>query len=233
MKLIKKVLLKFSGEAFGDKGGPILAERVKTVATEIKNLRAKGVRVAVVCGGGNISRWKDARGKNIDRVAVDYKGMKGTFKNVTALEKTLKTLGIKTSVFASFALAGEYPAFSYPVVKKAWDKGNVIIFAGGTGYPFFSTDMSAVLYSLILNVDLFIKATKVDGVYTSDPKKHPSAKKFEKISSREIVLKNLAVIDSPAICLAGDNNLPIKILQWESGAILKVIKGGKSGTIIG
>jgi len=232
MLTYKKILIKFSGEAFGDKGGAIQVSRVNTVVAEIKALRDLGVKVGIVCGGGNISRWKDNADKNADRVTVDYKGMKGTLTNVIALEKALKKAKVKVSVSASFALAGKYPAFDYKKVKKNWDKGEVIIFAGGTGYPFFSTDMSAVLYSLILQADLFIKATKVDGVYSADPTKTKNAKKFATIPYQRILEKNLAIIDGPAVCLARDNNLKIKVIKWELGNVVKTVQGKSSGTII-
>ena len=162
MKKNKKILVKFSGEAFGKKGGRLEPVKVFSVANEIKALKGAGVKTAVVCGGGNVSRWKDIR--TGDRVAVDLKGMKGTLKNVEALAKALKELKVPVQVYASFSLKSKYPHFNHQRARKDWQRGKTLIFAGGTGHPFFTTDTAAILRALEIKAEVFIKATKVDGL---------------------------------------------------------------------
>jgi len=226
----KKVLIKFSGESFGLKHKAVDLKRVQKIVDEIKKLRRAGVRAAIVCGGGNISRWKDV--KTGDRVEVDYRGIKGTLKNVRPLEKLLKKARIPTRVYTSFIIKSNYPNFEYKKVKKDWQSGKVLIFAGGTGHPFFTTDMAAILRSLEMDVDLFVKATKVDGVYTADPLKNPRAKKINKISYKKIIEKELKIIDSSAVCLAWENRLPVRIVKWEAGSIVKAAQGNNLGSLI-
>ena len=226
----KSVLIKFSGESFGEKGKSVEAKRVQRIVEEIKQLVKAKVRVAIVCGGGNTSRWKDV--KKGDRVEVDYQGIRGTLKNVYPLDKLFKKAKVPVQVYTSFIIRSKYPNFEYAAVKKDWQKGKVLIFAGGTGHPFFTTDMAAVLRALEVNVDLFIKATKVDGIYTADPVKNSKAKKIKNISYQKIITDQLRIIDSTATCLAWENLLPIRIVKWEEGSIVRTVEGKDVGSII-
>ena len=226
----KNILIKFSGESFGKIGQKVDLKKVQKIVDEVKLLRKAKIKVAVVCGGGNVSRWKDVR--KGDRIEVDIKGMKGTLKNVYPLEKLLKKSRIPVQVYTSFSIKSKYPNFKYSSVKKDWQKGKIIIFAGGTGHPFFTTDTAAILRSLEVQADLFIKATKVDGVYTADPKKNSSAKKIKKISYKKIIENQLKIIDATAVCLAWENNLPIAVIKWEEGNVVKVVGGKSIGSLI-
>jgi uridylate kinase len=226
----KKVLIKFSGESFGAKGGRIDPVRVKKIVGELAGLRRAGVKIAIVCGGGNVSRWKDR--KKGDRVAVDLEGIKGTLKNVRPLESALKKAGLPVKVYTSFALKTKYPVFNYPRVKQDFLAGKILIFAGGTGHPFFTTDTAAILRALEIGAEVFIKATKVEGIYTADPFKNPRAKKISSLSYKKFIEQNLKVIDPTAVALAWDNSLPIRIVKWEEGNVLKLIKGEKIGSVI-
>ena len=230
MKKYKKILVKFSGESFGEKGKRLEPGKVQSIVSEIKSLRSARVKVAVVCGGGNVSRWKDTQ--KGDRVEVDLKGMKGTLKNVEALEKELKKAKVPVQVYASFSLKSNHPHFNYQRVKKDWQRGKVLIFAGGTGHPFFTTDTASILRALEIGAEVFIKATKVEGIYTADPMKNKRAKKIKELPYQKYLEKNLKVIDTTAVSLARENNLPIRIVKWQSGNILKLVKGGSIGSLI-
>ncbi|MBU1036592.1 uridine monophosphate kinase [Patescibacteria group bacterium] len=226
----KKVLIKFSGESFGKRKQKIDYLKVQPIVQEIKLLRKAKVLVAVVCGGGNVSRWRDVKKGN--RVAVDYRGMKGTLANAIFLEKLLKKARVPVQLYTSFAIKSKYPHFEYSKTQKDLKQGKVLIFAGGTGYPFFTTDTVAVLYSLIIGADLFIKATKVDGVFSADPFKHPTAKRFTRISTKEYLKKKLKVVDQFAIYLAQENKLLIKVIKWQAGAVIDSGSGKTKGTTI-
>ncbi len=224
------ILIKFSGESFGKVGKPVNNMQVQVIASEIKELVKANVTIAIVCGGGNVSRWKDV--KHGDRVSVDLKGMKGTLKNVIALEKALKSRKIITQVFTSFSLNSKYPKYEHNKVKQALKDKKVLIFAGGTGHPFFTTDTASILRALEIKAQVFIKATKVDGIYNADPLKNVKAKKISKISYKQIIEKELKIIDAVAVCLAWENKLPIRVIKWQVGNLVKLIKGQNIGSII-
>jgi len=226
----KKILIKFSGEAFGNKGQGVDLKKVQQIVDEIKVLKKKGINVGIVCGGGNVIRGREV--KKSARLMTHYKGMQATLINVKPLEKLFKKEKISTSVFASFSLKSNYPVFNQLKVNKDWKAGKVIIFAGGTGHPFFTTDTGAVLRALQLEADLFIKATKVDGIYDSDPQKNKKAKKIEKINYRKYIESDLQILDSMAICMAWNNNLPIRVLKWEEGSIIKLLNNKNIGSLI-
>ena len=230
MKKYKKILVKFSGESFGEKGKRLEPGKVQSIVSEIKSLRSARVKVAVVCGGGNVSRWKDTQ--KGDRVEVDLKGMKGTLKNVEALAKALKELKVPVQVYASFSLKSKYPHYNHQRARKDWQLGKTLIFAGGTGHPFFTTDTAAILRALEIKAEVFIKATKVDGLYTADPLKDRQARKIGRLSYQKYLELDLKVIDSTAISLARENRLPVRIAKWQPGNILKLAGGKASGSII-
>lgn len=226
----KKILIKFSGESFGEIGKGVDLKRVQKIVEEIKQLVEAKVKVAIVCGGGNISRWKDI--KRGDRVEVDYTGLKGTMKNVYPLERLLKRARIPTQVYTSFIIKSKFPNFKYQKVKKDWQQGKVLIFAGGTGHPYFTTDMAAVLRALEVGAEVYIKSTKVDGIFTADPIKNPQAKKIRELSHQRYIKENLKVVDPTAVCLAWENQLPIRVVKWEEGNIVKLLNGKNVGSLI-
>lgn len=225
-----KILVKFSGESFGEKGKGIDLKRVEKIVEEIKQLIKAKVKVAIVCGGGNISRWKDV--KKGDRVEVDLKGIRGTLKNVYPLAKLLQQAKISCQVYTSFAIKSVYPNFKYQSVKKDWQRNKVLIFAGGTGQPFFTTDTAAVLRALQVGAEIYIKSTKVDGIFTADPVKNPQAKKINRLSHHDYIIKNLKVVDPTAVCLAWENKLPIRVVESQEGNIMRVVEGKNVGSII-
>lgn len=227
----KKILVKFSGESFGPKGKPVELKRVQKIVDEVKELRKTKVKVAIVSGGGNVVRGITVSKE--DRLQTDYKGMKATFKNIEALSGVLKKGKINYQIFTSYSIKNKkYPIFNYQKAKKTWQQNKVIIIGGGTGYPFLSTDTAAVLRSLELEADLLIKATKVDGVYSADPLKDKNAKRYPKLSYRRFVEEKLKVMDLMAVALAWSNSLPIRVIKWEPGNVVKVARGGKLGTLI-
>lgn len=226
----QRILIKFSGEAFSEKGKSVDFAKVQAIVEEIKLLRKVRVCLAVVCGGGNVSRWKDVKKGN--RVAVDYRGIQGTLKNVYPLEKLLKKAKVPVAVYTSFSLKSKYPHFAYLQVKRDWQRGKVLIFAGGTGHPFFTTDTAAILRALEIGAEVFVKATKVDGIFTADPVKNPRAKKIKNITYKKIITDGLKIIDNTAVCLAWENQLPIRVVKWERGAIIKVVQGKSIGSTV-
>ncbi|MFA6305050.1 MAG: UMP kinase [Patescibacteria group bacterium] len=226
----KRILVKFSGEAFGQKGGKIDPKRVGQIVLELQKLRQAGVKVAVVSGGGNVARWKDAQSG--DRVAIDYKGMNGTLKNVVVLQSALSKVKVPVAVYTSFSINSKYPHYNYASAKKDYESGKIVIFAGGTGYPFFTTDTAAVSKALEMSAQIFIKSTKVNGLYNADPVKNPKAKFLPKISYKKIIAEQLKVIDSVAVALAWENKLAIRIIKWEQGNVVKAVNGESLGSLI-
>ncbi len=225
----QRILIKFSGEAFGQKGRRVNLASLKVIANELKSLVKAKVKVAVVVGGGNVARGREA--SKTKRVITDVLGIKATLKNILALAKALASAGVKNSVYTSFSLVSKYPKFSGQALKN-YQQGRVVLLAGGTGYPFFSTDTASVLRSLQLSAELFIKATKVDGVYSADPLKNPQAKKFNALSYKNVIIKKLSVIDRTAVSLAWENSLPIRVIKWQEGNVIKAVKGENLGSLI-
>jgi len=227
----KKILFKISGEAFEEKNGRLSARKLGLIVSELRQLQSLGVKTALVCGAGNIIRGITASKKH--RQQADYRGMLATFKNIEALSQALRKAKVRHQIFTSFSVKSEfYPVFNCQQANRAWQKNNIIIIGGGTGYPFFSTDTAAVLRSLELSVELLVKATKVDGVYTADPVKEKKAKKYTTLSYTKFIEQNLKVMDLTAIALALPNRLPIRVIKWEPGNVIKVTLGKNLGTII-
>jgi len=227
----KKILFKISGEAFEEKNGRLSARKLGLIVSELRQLQSLGVKTALVCGAGNIIRGITASKKH--RQQADYRGMLATFKNIEALSQALRKAKVRHQIFTSFSVKSEfYPVFNCQQANRAWQKNNIIIIGGGTGYPFFSTDTAAVLRSLELSVELLVKATKVDGVYTADPVKEKKAKKYTTLSYTKFIEQNLKVMDLTAIALALPNRLPIRVIKWEPGNVIKVALGKNLGTII-
>ncbi len=230
----KRILLKLSGEALlGDRSYGIDPKRIAQYAKDIKSILDLGVEVAIVIGGGNIFRGVSAASNGIDRVQGDYMGMLATVINGMALQSSLEEEKIQTRLQTAIKIE----AVAEPYIKRKavrhLEKKRVVIFGGGTGNPFFTTDSAAVLRAIEVSADVILKGTRVDGVYDSDPEKNEKAVKFDFISFSDVIGKNLKVMDSTAFTLSQENNLPIVVFNMNKpGNLLKVIKGDKTGTLI-
>lgn len=231
----KKILLKLSGEALmGEKGYGIDLGTVQYMANEIKDIVRMGAEVAIVIGGGNIFRGVEASVKGMERASADYMGMLATVINALALQNELEKIGIPTRVQSAIAMQ----ALAEPYIRRKairhLEKNRVVIFAAGTGNPYFTTDTAAALRAMEIGAEVILKATKVDGVFSSDPMKDAKAKKFTSISYIDVLRKGLTVMDSTAISMCMDNNLPIVVFNVrDKGNIRRVIEGKKIGTFVG
>ena len=229
-----RILLKLSGEALlGDRTYGIDPKRIAQYAKDIKSILDLGVEVAIVIGGGNIFRGVSAASNGIDRVQGDYMGMLATVINGMALQSSLEEEKIQTRLQTAIKIE----AVAEPYIKRKavrhLEKKRVVIFGGGTGNPFFTTDSAAVLRAIEVSADVILKGTRVDGVYDSDPEENEKAVKFDFISFSDVIGKNLKVMDSTAFTLSQENNLPIVVFNMNKpGNLLKVIKGDKIGTLI-
>jgi uridylate kinase len=230
----KRILLKISGEAMmGDQGYGVDPATVDFIAKEIKEAVSMGSELAIVIGGGNIFRGVEASVKGIERASADYMGMLATVINALALQNYLEKYSIPTRVQSAI----EMKELAEPYIRRKairhLEKGRTVIFAAGTGNPYFTTDTAASLRAMEISADVILKATKVDGVYSSDPFKDPSAKKYNTLSYIDVLKKGLSVMDSTAISLCMDNNLPIVVFNLKGkGNIRKIIEGKKIGTLI-
>jgi len=232
--IYKRILLKLSGEALsGSSGYGIDVSEAESVASRIKEVHEMGVEVAVVIGAGNIWRGKQGLDRGMDRATADYMGMLGTVMNAMALMDALERSGVYTRVQSAI----EMRSIAEPYIRRRairhLEKGRVVILSAGTGNPYFSTDTAAALRAMEIDADVLIKATKVDGVYDADPKKHPDAKKFDQLKYIEVLNRRLAVMDSTAVSLCMDNELPILVLNlWDSQSLLRALRGEKVGTLV-
>ena len=230
----KRVLLKLSGEALAPQGSSgIDPEAAKMISNQIKNCVQIGANLAIVIGGGNIWRGKVGLELGMDRATADYMGMLATVMNSLALMDALENIGVTTRVQTSI----EMRAIAEPYIRRRAmrhiEKNRVVIFAGGTGNPYFTTDTAAALRAVEINADLLIKATKVDGIYDSDPKKNPDAKKFDRLTYMDALNKQLQVMDATAISLCMENHMPLMVLNlWEEGSLRKALMGEKVGTLV-
>ncbi len=222
----KRVLLKLSGEALmGDKSFGLDVKILKRIASDIKEVVELGVQICVVVGGGNIYRGIEASTQGMERAAADYMGMLATVINALGLQNIMEAEGIYTRVLSAIPMMSICEPYIRRKAQRHMEKGRVVIFGAGTGNPFFTTDSAAVLRAIEMNCDLLIKGTQVDGVYSDDPIKNPSATKFKNISYTDILRDNLNVMDMAAIAIARENKLPIKVFSIkEQGNIAKVIK---------
>ena len=232
--IYKRVLLKLSGEALlGDRSYGIDPKRISQYAKEIKSVTELGLEVAVVIGGGNIFRGVSAASNGIDRVQGDYMGMLATVINGMALQSALEEENVQTRLQTAIKIE----AVAEPYIKRKavrhLEKKRVVIFGGGTGNPFFTTDSAAVLRAIEINADVILKGTRVDGVYDSDPEKNKNAIQYDTISFKEVIKKDLKIMDSTAFTLSQENNLPIKVFNMnKTSNLLKLINGEKIGTSI-
>jgi uridylate kinase len=230
----KRILLKLSGESLGGADGlGIHPEQAELVAKIIADVRQENVDVAIVIGAGNLWRGRTGLQRGMDRATADYMGMLATVMNALALMDAMERMGMYIRVQS----AVEMRAVAEPYIRRRairhLEKGRVVIFGGGTGNPYFSTDTAAALRAMEIGADVLIKATKVDGVYDSDPIRNPNAKRFERLTHMETINLRLEVMDSTAISLCMDNNLPILVLNlWQPGTLLKALHGEPVGTLV-
>jgi uridylate kinase len=230
----KRVVLKLSGEALkGDDGASISPSVINNIAEEVSQLHERGVEIAIVTGGGNFFRGINADEVGINRVSADYMGMLATVINGIALQNVLEKKGLSVRLVSAIEIKEVAEPFVYKRVNQHLGKGRVVIFAAGIGNPYFTTDTTAALRAIEMNADVFLKATKVDGVYPDDPKKVKNLVKFDHISYDEVLSRELKVIDSTAVILCKENKLLIKVFNiTKKGNIIKAITDKNIGTSI-
>jgi uridylate kinase len=230
----QRILLKLSGESLaGPSGFGIDPEQAEAIAERVKAVRKMDVEVAIVIGAGNLWRGKQGLDRGMDRATADYMGMLATVMNAMALMDALERTGVYTRVQSAI----EMRAVAEPYIRRRairhLEKGRVVVFGAGTGNPFFSTDTAAALRAVEIDAGVLIKATKVDGIYDADPVKNPTAKKFDSLSYIDVLNRRLEVMDSTAISLCMDNNLPILIVNlWDPSALERALRGEKIGTLV-
>ncbi|HIF84849.1 MAG TPA: UMP kinase [Flavobacteriaceae bacterium] len=232
--MYKRILLKLSGEALlGERQYGIDPVRISQYAQEIKKVTSLGIEVAIVIGGGNIFRGVSAANNGMDRVQADYMGMLATVINGLALQSALEETEVQTRLQTAIKIEAVAEAYIKRKAVRHLEKKRVVIFGGGTGNPFFTTDSAAVLRAIEINADVILKGTRVNGIYDSDPEKNKNAIKFDSISFDNVLNKNLKVMDSTAFTLSKENNLPIIVFNMnKEGNLFKIISGGKIGTIV-
>lgn len=230
----KRILLKLSGEALmGEQQFGIDPAQLESYASQIKEVVDHGVEVGVVIGGGNIYRGLQGAGVGMDRVQGDYMGMLATAINSMALQGALEKLGLSVKLLSSLTLKPMAEPMSRQIAVNYLKEGKVVIIAGGTGNPFFTTDTASALRAVEIQADVILKGTRVDGIYTADPEKDPSATKYSELSFDEAYEKNLKIMDLTAFTLCKENKLPIYVFDMNTpGNLLKVVKGEHIGTIV-
>jgi uridylate kinase len=230
----KRVLLKLSGESLmGNAGYGIDSERLNEYAEQIKDLKEAGAQIGIVIGGGNIFRGLSGVTSGFDRVKGDQMGMMATVINSIALQSALKKIGLKSLVYTAIRMEPIGELYNRDDVVENLEKGNVAILSGGTGNPFFTTDTASALRAVEIGAEIILKGTRVDGVYTADPEKDPSATKFNQISFSEVIKRELNVMDLTAFTMCRENNVPIYVFDMNKrGNLLKVINGEDIGTLV-
>lgn len=230
----KRILLKLSGEALmGEEDYGIDPKVINRIASEIHQIRELGVQVGIVIGGGNIFRGAGLAKSGIDRVTGDHMGMLATVMNSLALQNAIEKQGSKVRVMSAIQIHEVCEDYIRRKAIRHLEKGNIAVFAAGIGNPFFTTDSAASLRAIEINAELVIKATKVDGVYSSDPVVNSDAIKYDSLTYDEVIERKLAVMDTAAVVLCRDQNMPIRILNMtEEGSLLKIINGEQIGTIV-
>jgi uridylate kinase len=232
--IYQRLLLKLSGEALaGEQGFGISPPVIDKLTDEVKYLHGMGVSLGLVIGGGNIVRGTIASQQGMDRVSADYMGMLATIINALAIQDLLERKGVETRVLTAIHMEQLAEPYIRRRALRHLEKGRVVIFAGGTGNPYFSTDTAAVLRGIEMEADVIIKATKVEGVYTADPVKDPTAEFIPEISFKDVMTRDLQVMDASAISLCKENEIPIIILNlMEPGLVARAIRGERVGTLI-
>lgn len=229
----RRVLLKLSGEAFAGTGSSVDVDTTTAMAKEIAAVHADGVSLAVVVGGGNIWRGKPHEAAGMERATADYMGMLATVINALALQDALERMGVPSRVQTAIAMHQIAEPYIRRRAMRHLEKGRVVIFAAGTGNPYFTTDTTAALRAVEIGADAILKATKVDGIYTADPKKDPTATRFDRIDYMDALQRGLEVMDSTAMALCMDNHLPIIVFDMSvNGNIRRVTFGEPIGTIV-
>ena len=230
----RRVLIKLSGEALmGDNAYGISPDVIRRIASEVNELIESGVEVAIVIGGGNIFRGGGLGAAGIDRVTGDHMGMLATVINSLAMQDALERLGVVARVMSAISINEICEDYIRRKAVRHLEKGRVVIFAAGTGNPFFTTDSAASLRAIEINADLLIKATKVDGIYSADPVKDKSARRYSKLSYDEVLDQKLCIMDATAIVLCRENNMPLRVLDMtQSGSMMRAVQGLNEGTLV-
>ncbi|MGD9586991.1 MAG: UMP kinase, partial [Brachymonas sp.] len=230
---VQRVLLKLSGEALmGDDAYGINRETIVRMAREIAEVTELGVQVAVVIGGGNIFRGMAGGAVGMDRATADYMGMLATVMNALALADTMNHVGLTARVMSAISIDQVVEPYVRPKALQYLEEGKVVVFGAGTGNPFFTTDTAAALRGAEIGAQVVLKATKVDGVYTADPKKDPSAKRYDRLTFDEAMARNLGIMDATAFALCRDQKLPIRVFSiFKEGALKRVVTGEDEGTL--
>mgnify|MGYP000099351783 CR=1 FL=1 len=231
MDNIKRVILKLSGEALAKKEGGYNDELIENIANQVKTIVDKGTDVGVVIGGGNY--WRGRSNDNIDRTKADQIGMLATIMNCIYVSEIFRSQGLKTNILTPFECGSMTKLFSKDRANKYFEKGMVVFFAGGTGHPYFSTDTGIVLRAIELDADAILLAKAIDGVYDSDPKINPDAKKYDSISITDVVDKHLGVIDMTASVMCMENKMPLMVFGLEEeNSIVNALSGKFNGTVV-
>lgn len=230
----RRILLKLSGEALqGDRGGGIDFRTLDGIADEIAEVAKKGVQLAVVIGAGNFWRGQEAEKSGMERAMADYAGMLATLINCVSLQSVLEKRGLEVRVQSAIEVKELAEPYIYRKAISHLEKGRVVIFAAGTGNPFFTTDTAAALRAVEIKADALLKATKVDGVYDRDPVGCASAVRYDRISYTDVLVKNLKVMDATAIAVCRENGIPVIVFNiFDRGAVHKIVKGERLGTIV-
>ncbi|HIP48741.1 MAG TPA: UMP kinase [Lutibacter sp.] len=230
----KRILLKLSGEALmGDRTHGIDPVRISDYAKEIKEAVDKGIEIAIVIGGGNIYRGVAGVSNGIDRVQGDYMGMLATIINGLALQSAIESEGVQTRLLTAIKMEQVAEPYIKRKAVRHLEKGRVVIFSGGTGNPFFTTDTAAVLRAAEINADVILKGTRVDGIYTADPEKDKNATKYDTITYKEVMNNGLKIMDMTAFALSDDNNLSIVVFDMNTkGNLIKLLSGERIGTLV-
>lgn len=230
----QRILLKLSGEALmGADGFGIDPKVLDRMALEIKQVIEAGVNVGLVIGGGNLFRGSALQKAGLDRVTGDHMGMLATVMNALAMRDALERAGLVSRVMSSIPMSGVVDHYDRRKAMRALERGEVVIFAAGTGNPFFTTDSAACLRGIEVDAELVLKATKVDGVYSADPMRDPEATKYDQLTYDEVLDKKLEVMDLTAICLCRDHNMPLRVFAMEKpGALMNILRGENEGTLV-
>jgi len=230
----KRILLKLSGEALmGDDAYGINPQTIAAIVREIRTVADLGVEIGVVIGGGNIFRGMAGTATGMDRATADYMGMLATVMNAMALSDAMRQAGLSARVQSALKIEQVVEPYIRGKAIRYLEEGRIVIFGAGTGNPFFTTDTAAALRGAEIGAEIVLKATKVDGIYSADPKKDPTATRFDRISFGEVIARNLAVMDATAFALCRDQKLPINVFSiFKAGALQRVVCGGDEGTLV-
>lgn len=234
MPAYKRILLKLSGEALmGDDAYGINRQTIDSIVAEVATVAKLGVEIAVVIGGGNIFRGIAPAASHMDRATADYMGMLATVMNALALQDSMRQIGLLSRVQSALNIEQVVEPYIRGKAMRYLEEGKIVIFAAGTGNPFFTTDTAAALRGMEMNVELVLKATKVDGVYTDDPKTNPLATRYDRLTFDEAIIKNLKVMDATALTLCRDQKMPINVFSiFKPKALMRVVMGENEGTMV-